>query len=101
MNKIRIGPIEYEISKTPELQDDGRELSGAIIYHLASIQLLDGLSDQMTHVVLLHELLHGIMHQAGIENHSEGLIEALAYGLLDLARNNPTFLSFDFRGYSE
>ncbi len=101
MSKLRIGPIEYEIKREDDLRNGEVELTGQIYYAGCDISIRAGIPDQFARVVLPHEVLHGIMQQSGLDEHPEGFIDAVAFGLLELARNNPQFLSFDFRGLIE
>ena len=95
---IRIGAIEYEIKHTDDLRHDDTELMGCIIHTDSTIHLRTGMSDQITPVVLLHEIIHGILSNAGVKKHSEHVIDALAYGLLELERNNPGVLKINLEG---
>ena len=95
MSKIRIGPVEYDITKHETLSIDDRDFAGLYNSTTAEIKLLGDMPGTVTGAVLLHEILHGILTHAGLTDHPEGMIDAIAYGLLDLARNNPKLLKFD------
>ncbi len=61
------------------------------------IKIADGLNDQRTAEVLLHEVLHAIFHQSGIEATREGeekVVSGMTYGLIGLIRHNPDFMPY-------
>lgn len=96
--KVRIGPITYTVSEVHNLCDeDGTGkmelLYGNIDYGLSTIAIGEQLSGDIKLVALFHEVVHGILHQAGIFEHPESLVKALSFGLVGLLRDNSELLT--------
>lgn len=94
MISVKIGPITYEI-KTVEglLGCSGEKLDGQIKYSNPTIELDSELSFDMQRQTLLHEILHGILTHSGRHDEvSEGAIDAIAYGMFGVIRDNPEFV---------
>lgn len=88
--QIKIGPIRYAVEDITDLKSDaGTDLLGQIIYHQATIKLEADQHPQVKRIVLLHEIIHGILNNAGFQKHSEAVIDAIATGLMALIDDNP------------
>jgi len=87
---VKIGSTYYEIDWTKP-SEEGH--AGVIDYIPATIQINPDTSASAKQRILLHEVLHGILHQAGQET-NERLVVALEYGLLAFLRDNPTTVSW-------
>lgn len=88
--EIKIGGVIYEIEDAANLRGDkDQQLDGWIRYGPAKILLSSEMGGQRRRVVLWHEVLHGIMTQAGYDKHDEALIDALAYGIVQVLQDNP------------
>lgn len=87
---VQLGPVRYTVERVPSVDDssDGGLKVGQIRFAEARIVILDRLPDDRALVTLWHELVHGLFEVAGQDNDDEGLVDALAYGLVDLFRNN-------------
>lgn len=87
---IRIGPIDFTVKTVDDLHDNHVKLDGHIRYASTSILLESALNPQAILLTLWHEITHGILVQSG---HAAGIkdpvIDALAYGIIDVLRNNP------------
>jgi len=91
-NKLYIGGITYRIAEIERLlADDGRrKLSGNIRYDECEIRIEAGMDVQSTRQIIWHEVLHGILTQAGhCDAIKEQIIDALAYGIVDVLKQNP------------
>lgn len=91
---IIIGPLTYAIvfeTRMFRVNEDGSTnwIDGRIEYGKAVVKLNSELADQSVVPVLWHELLHGILDNAGQHVQPEGIIEALANGITQLLRDNP------------
>lgn len=88
---IQIGGIRFAVVTDHNLVDDNgvTRLDGHIRYGSSEIRLDDGLGPQARRATIWHEVLHGILTQAGVKKHDEALIEALTYGLMSVLRDNP------------
>lgn len=94
---VKIGPMRYPISEVDDLHDfDGDkriDLWGHIKHSNTQIELRSSLSDQRKLQVLWHEILHGILSDAGYGEHNEQHLDALATGLIQLLRDNPQLVN--------
>lgn len=93
-NTIIIGGIPFALQFAEHvIGDGGLSLVGQIDYEHQTIQIKEGTPDQTKGLTILHECLHGIMVQAGINEHDEQLIEQLSYGLTTLMYLNPNLFA--------
>lgn len=90
LRSVRIGGMDYAVEYVQDLHDDTGKLDGRIHHGRTTIQLDAGMSDQGMDQALLHELVHGILTQLGKQKISrdEGLVDALAYSIVQIIRDN-------------
>lgn len=88
MNKVRIGGIDYQVEIVPDLRDGDKKLDGWIKYRDCMILIDQSLSRQMARQTLLHEIIHGMITTIG-RDIDEDTVDALAYMLLQVIRDNP------------
>ena len=82
-NKLKIGAITWKI-KRAIIQD-----MGTTCFNESEITIKKGLEKQIEKETLLHEILHIAFVQTGhADKMDEGLIDALAYTLLDTGLMN-------------
>ena len=84
MNEIiRVGPVPYRVQLQEDLRDDGVELDGWVRTSFQTIGVRPGFPAEYTTALVMHEIVHAILIQAGQCEFSqnEGLIDALSYGL--------------------
>lgn len=96
--KVQIGAIAYAVKEIEDLHTldaDGKKkwLHGHIVYADATIKVADDQSEDMKVATVWHEVLHGLLEQAGIDEHPEGLIRMLGYAMVRLIRDNPGLVS--------
>lgn len=92
-NKINIGGVDYTVEKKSDLNDGSRMLYGQIDYSETAIRLNPIMSESLAPVTVWHEIIHGILNQAHSEhNDDEQLIDALAYGINQVLRDNPKLI---------
>lgn len=91
MVNVKIGGLDYEVEEVQNLcaEDGLKRLNGHIIYDACQIKIDQGLNQQVKTVCLWHEILHGILTNAGVGKHDEATIEALSYGIVQVLRDNP------------
>jgi hypothetical protein len=92
INKIKIGAMVFDVIRKDDLKHpaDNRRLDGHILYSESKIYLDSNLSYQAEMQTIWHEVLHGILTQAGgCKEEDEHLIEALAYGVMMVLDANP------------
>ena len=87
--QITIGPLSYAVVEVEELASASGELYGDINYERCRIRIRAESDPQIKHVTLWHEVLHGILRNAAIEDHDEQQIDALAHGIIQVLRDNP------------
>lgn len=88
--RVQIGPISYQVTKVKELAGDVGALHGDINFSKCRIRLEANDDPQRQHQTLWHEVLHGILHGAGLrDDHDEQQIEALTHGIIQALRDNP------------
>jgi len=85
--QVIIGPVRYRVQEVERLTDEGKDLLGLIEYNRALISVDAGLPETVKLVTLVHECVHGVLHHAGVK-HSEGVVQAISYGLVDLVYRN-------------
>lgn len=91
-NTVRIGSVDYavELSEKPIVLDY-KQCNGLIDFSQSKI-VLDSktLEQQQLEITFLHEVVHGMLHDRNMEEQdNEQLVEALAYALHQLIRDNP------------
>lgn len=87
---IRIGGFDYDVVEKERLRNEQDvRLSGQIACEDLEIRVDSDISDRFRPLVLWHEVIHGILQHAGISDHNEQQIEALAYGIMQVLRDNP------------
>jgi len=86
---IRIGVLDYtvRVERDPRSEDD-RKLYGEIAYGEGTIRIDASAKPAFQAVVLWHELIHGLLEQAGQEQ-SEATCNAIAFGVVQLLRDSP------------
>ena len=95
IDNVKIGAMTYTVVERREDamiagNKDGKAiyLNGHITFHDLLIKVKDDCAPDMKRAVVLHEVVHGILENAG-QNAPEEVVEALGYGLLALIRDNP------------
>ena len=90
-NSIRIAGVEYEIQLVPNL-NNGTDLAyGHIDYENSVIELSEtiGLGHQRRCITLLHEILHGIRDNNGMEiENEEAIVDMFAKGIYQVLQDN-------------
>ncbi|MGW7932722.1 hypothetical protein ACWEWU_13945 [Staphylococcus xylosus] len=74
---IDICGVKYKIVQIEDV-DNNPSCLGICIYKDSLIQLKQGLSFERKKQVLIHELLHAMMYEAGYEEHDEKLVVNLS-----------------------
>jgi hypothetical protein len=96
MKTVRIGALDYQVVEVERLQADDRSaLIGLINTHELVIQVETRLDPQMKLTTVWHETLHGLLCQAGIDEHDEKTLEVLSYGIVQVLRDNPQLAPAD------
>lgn len=90
---VRIGGVEYDVVRTPELNTGYQMAYGHIDYEHSVIELTGNLDEKTCHqklcVILLHEILHGVREHAGLEiENEEEVVDMFAKGLYQVLQDN-------------
>ena len=88
---LKIGPASYDVMTQENLKAaEGYKIDGQILHGAELLQVEESLPRRTQQITVVHELLHGILQQAGQHKlyKNEGLLDALAYGLIG-TRVNP------------
>jgi hypothetical protein len=89
--EIRIGPIVFKVVLVWRLtaEDNTKKIDGHIVYSSSEIKIEAGLEEQRKRQVIWHEIIHGILTQAGIYDQDEKAVDVLAHGVMDVLHDNP------------
>ncbi|UXU48947.1 MULTISPECIES: ImmA/IrrE family metallo-endopeptidase [Staphylococcus] len=86
--QINVCGINYDVIQVTEVDNDPSCL-GLCIYRESLIQIKNGLSTERKKQVLMHELLHAILYEAGYEEHNEEQVKSLSVVINQvIAQNN-------------
>lgn len=96
---IKIGPISYSVSEQEDLHDVDAEykkswLNGHILHSTARLKVNAEMSRDVKVATLWHEVVHGILNNAGRTDDNEEHVIALGYGLMQVIRDNPELIRF-------
>ena len=86
--KFRVGPVVYAVKESEGLHDYNGTLFGTVTYDDCMIQVERSLSDDRKKNVIIHELLHAILNEAGYEEHDEELVLRVGNILTQVLRDN-------------
>ena len=91
--KLKIGPVTFTVIEVTDLVVGGKTVWGDADMSTSTIKVEDALADGPKRTTLLHEVVHVCLDFAGYREaaQNDGLINALAHGLLQVLRDNPTF----------
>lgn len=90
---VVIGTVTYQVMILPSeklWKDSGMNLLGHCRHPEAELRVLEGLSDDRTAQIVLHEAIHAIAEDAGIDL-KEKEVRAVCNGIFNMLRNNPDF----------
>jgi len=92
-DSIRIGGVEYAVQFKENIRHDNVYCYGNISFDDCEIRLssTDGTAHQKQCTTLLHEILHGIIHNAGLEldgDIEEKAVDVLSMGLYQVLQDN-------------
>lgn len=93
---IQIGPFAYEVERVERLySSDHTPLYGDIDYAALRIRLAAEQHPRVQLATLWHELIHGVLTNAGLTDHDERLVDLIAVGVVDLLRQNPALRALE------
>jgi hypothetical protein len=93
---VRIGSVDYDVKDVDhEMCVDGKSVCGRITYNESLIEIrTDGFSQQSREITLLHEMVHAISRERGLDwgDNDELYTEELAKSLHQIIKDNPDIL---------
>lgn len=102
LKNILVDAVNYKVTPTDEiLIVDGRECGATVEYNLGLIKIRNDkvVGEGVQAKLVMHEVIHALLHERGLFEASddEQLVEALAAGIVNLIRANPTLVEFILR----
>lgn len=86
LTEAKIGPVKYAIREEPRLSLEGK--FGQLVRPECVIELLPDMPPQLRRVTVLHEVVHEVFEQLGI-NAEEATVTAFAYIWAQVLDDNP------------
>lgn len=87
--KVKIGPLTYTVVEVDELAgEESGDLMGDASYEKSRIRLERTLPPDVKQIVLWHEILHGILHNADKRDHDEEYIDIISTGIVQILQDN-------------
>jgi Zn-dependent peptidase ImmA (M78 family) len=97
ISTVKIGSLDYSVNLVADLKrpEDDAMLYGYVSHINQRIDVEQNMTIPTQKIALLHETLHGIMHQSGIiSDDEESIVIAISHGLYALLRNNPELVDY-------
>ncbi len=94
---IRIGGVDFEVRSNPELSI-AADACGRISVNVSRIEVEPSMSQQHQAQTILHEIVHGIIRISRLgdalqnSDDEDRFVDGLAYGLLQVIRDNPELI---------
>ena len=90
IKKVKIGGLTYDVSSVEGLDKQEGELGllGRIDYHGLKIKVEKALAEQMQQQILIHEIVHGILIEAGYTHHKEEQADRIGKVLYQVLKDN-------------
>lgn len=85
---FRIGSVDYAVKEVEGLHDSGQELLGCVTYHDTLIRIDSESSECRKKGVLIHEILHAMLYEAGYDEQDEELVRRLGNVLTQVLIDN-------------
>jgi Zn-dependent peptidase ImmA (M78 family) len=85
--KFRIGSVDYTVAEVEGLSEK-YNLYGQVVYSDTHIEIDSAMSPVRKHNVLVHELLHAVLFEAGFDQQDEDLVNRAAHVLHGVLRDN-------------
>lgn len=84
---IKIGGLIYKVEHKEDLQGKNGEW-GHIAYKEVAIRLDNNMTDQLTDQTFIHEMTHGILVEAGYNDHEEQMADRIGKVLYQVLKDN-------------
>lgn len=71
MKKVKVGGVTYKIKREKNLMHDQREAYGSCDHKELVIKMNDSINDQRYNQTLIHEIMHAVFDEAGLDLDNE------------------------------
>jgi Zn-dependent peptidase ImmA (M78 family) len=85
--KVKVAGVEYK-TELVEKMEERFNLLGQILYTRGIIHLSNDIPQDRREQTFIHELLHGIFHEAGYEEQDEEMINRVGIVLYQVLKDN-------------
>lgn len=87
--KITVSGIDYAVREKEYVEiNENKNYQGACVYSTPTIEVLKALGDERKAEVLVHEMMHAILFEAGFSEHDEDQVNRSAKVLYQVLRDN-------------
>ena len=88
---LTVGPLVYTVEEIADLRHEGVPIFGEInpTRKVCYITIERDMPMQRKQVTLWHELIHAILNHAQRSDVSDEVVGVLAFGIVDLLKDNP------------
>jgi hypothetical protein len=84
---FRVGTLDYKVTEAPDMIRK-HNLFGQVTYDDGIIEVEPTLSEQRKHNVIVHELVHAMLFEAGYDEQDEEQVRRLGNVLTQVLRDN-------------
>ena len=89
---IKVGSVNYTVETLDTVEYEGdKNYFGLCRYKENKLQILNGLEESRKESVLIHELTHAILHEAGFDDHEEDTANRIAKILHQVIKDNDLY----------
>jgi hypothetical protein len=88
--QVKVGAFTYQVEYDDRLEENGQ--LGRISLTASTIGIRPDMSPDLEKMTLIHEVLHGILFTAGLRDLDERVVDVLAHGIIQVARDNKGLL---------
>jgi hypothetical protein len=92
ISTLKVGGLNYAVKVVKDLHhpvDAEVRLDGVIQFHSTSISLDANQNEQAMILALIHEMVHAMYIHIGKGDHDESEVDAMAYQLIGVVKDNP------------
>jgi Zn-dependent peptidase ImmA (M78 family) len=98
IDKVKIDTVIYDVVVTDKtIVVKGRECKGSVDYDKNLIEIADFLGKEQSKVTLMHEIVHGMAYERGIQfgdTGEETIVEELGKAIIQVVRDNKELVEY-------
>ena len=88
-DNFKVGGINYQVKEVEYVEiNENKNYLGSCTHSTATIEILKSLSKDRKEQVLVHELVHAILNEAGYDEHDEDLVNRFGIVLHQFIKDN-------------